>query len=74
MTALTKDTTTTTLFDYVKFANVVDNQGLEGTIQNVIVKAYAVQTTNINDGKTILDGNNDDGKITPADVWAVVSK
>lgn len=74
MTALAKDATTTTLFDYVKFANVVDGQGLEGTIQNVTVKAYAVQTTNINDGKSALDGNNGDGKVTPADVWAVVSK
>ena len=74
MTALAKDATTTTLFDYVKFANVVDGQGLEGTIQNVTVKAYAVQTTNINDGKSVLDGNNGDGKVTPADVWAVVSK
>ena len=50
------------------------SRSLETTTQNVVVKAYAVQTTNINDGKTVLDGNNDDGKVTPADVWAVVSK
>lgn len=74
MTVLAKDATTNTLFDYVKFANVVDGQSIETSTQNVTVKAYAVQTTNINDGKTVLDGNNSDGKVTPVDVWAVVSK
>lgn len=74
MTALVKDATTATLFDYIKFVNVVDGQSLETTIQNVTVKAYAIQTSNINDGKTALDGNNADGKVTPAEVWAVVSK
>ena len=74
MTALVKDATTATLFDCVKFANVVDGQNIEATTQNVVVKAYAIQTTNINDGKTALDGNNDDGKVTPAEVWSVISK
>ena len=74
MTVLNKDATTNTLFDYIKFVNVVDGQGIEGGIQNVVVKAYAVQTTNINDGKATLDGNNSDGKVTPAEVWSVISK
>ena len=74
MTVLAKNETTPALFDYVQFANVVDNQGLEETVQNVNVKAYAVQTTNINDGKNVVDGNNDDGKCSPEEVWAVVSK
>lgn len=74
MTVLAKDATTCTLFDCVKFANVVGGQGLEGTVQNIVVTAYAIQTTNINDGNTGLDGNNDDGKVSPADVWAIVSK
>jgi predicted ribosomally synthesized peptide with SipW-like signal peptide len=74
MTALEKGATTSTLFDYVKFANVVNGQNLEGSTQYVIVKAYAVQTTNINSNKTEMDGNNDGGEVTPADVWAVISK
>lgn len=74
MAVLAKDATTANLFDYVKFANVVSGQTLEGSIQHVVVRAYAIQTTNINDGKTELDGNNADGKVTPAEVWAVISK
>lgn len=74
MTALTKDQTTGSLFDWVRFANVVEDETLEETTQNIVVNAYGIQTTNINDGKDALDGNNADGKVKPADVWAVLSK
>ena len=73
MTALAKDATTGTLFDWVRFANVVEDEGLEGTTPNIVVNAYAIQTDNINDGKSDLDGVNNDGKVAPADVWAVLS-
>ena len=73
MTALAKDAATPTLFDYIKFANVVEDQALEGTTQNVVVNAYAIQTTNINDEKTDLDGKNDDGKVDPDAVWSVIA-
>lgn len=63
MTALVKDATTETLFDTIKFVNIADSQGIEGTVQNVVVNAYAIQTTNIN-----VD------EISPASIWAVVSK
>ena len=34
----------------------------------------AIQTQNINDGKTKLDGINSDGKVKPTDVWAVLER
>lgn len=74
MTVLGKDVTTGSLFDWVRFANVVEDENLEETTQNIVVNAYGIQTTNINDGKVSLDGKNDDGKVAPADVWAVLSK
>lgn len=42
--------------------------------KNIKVDAYAIQTQNINDGKTKLDGINSDGKVTPTEVWAVLEK
>ena len=73
MTSLAESAQTSTLFDYIKFANVVEDQALEGTTQNVVVNAYAIQTTNINDEKTDLDGKNDDGKVAPDAVWSVIA-
>lgn len=70
--AVAKDTETTTLFDYVRFANVVEDEGLEGTNLDIVVNAYAIQTTNINDGKTEIDGDNADGKTSPSEVWSVL--
>ena len=61
MTAVAKDTETSTIFDSVTFANVIEGQGLEATSKNVDVKAYAIQTTDINGGLT-----------TPEGVWQVV--
>lgn len=73
MKALTKaDVQTSTLFDHIRFANVVEDEGLEETDLEVVVNAYAIQTTNINDGKTDLDGDNADGQTAPAAVWAVL--
>lgn len=74
MTVLGKNVTTGSLFDWVKFANVVEDEALEQTTQNIVVNAYGIQTKNIDDGKVSLDGMNDDGKVAPADVWAVLSK
>lgn len=60
-TELTVGTATPSLFDTVTFANVVENQALEGKTLEIIVKAYGIQTTNINGGKA-----------APADVWTVL--
>lgn len=61
-TELAVGATTPALFDTVTFANVVEDQALEGKTLEIIIKAYGIQTTNINGGKT-----------APADVWTVVS-
>lgn len=61
-TALKKDQKTPTVFDTVKFINVIEGQGLEESTQHIIVNAYAIQTTDINGGKT-----------APADVWSVLA-
>ncbi len=73
MTVLDPNGITSSLFDYIQFVNVIEDEGLEGTEQTVSVEAYGIQTTNLNDGKTKLDGNNADGKMTPAEVWNVLS-
>lgn len=73
MTAVSAGVTTESVFDYIKFANVVDEQGLEEASLDVVVNSYAIQTTNLNDGKTALDGNNADGKVAPAEVWSVLA-
>lgn len=62
MTALAKDAITPTLFDSVTFANVVEDQMLEESTQNIVINAYGIQTENINGGKT-----------APMDVWTVVN-
>ncbi len=61
-TALAKDATTPAIFEEVTFANVIEDQGLEGTTLEIVVNAYGIQTTDINGGKT-----------APADVWTVLS-
>lgn len=72
MTALQKDAITPSLFDWVRFANVIEDENLEGTVKNIVVNGYGIQTDNINDGKTALDGINNDGKTSPEEVWAVL--
>jgi predicted ribosomally synthesized peptide with SipW-like signal peptide len=54
--------TTPTLFDEIKFVNAIENQGLEDSELNVVVNAYAIQTNDINGGKT-----------APQDVWHVIT-
>ena len=74
MAALAADAETGTLFDYVRFANVTENAGLEESEQEITVNAYAIQTQNLNDGEAgdvSVDGDNT-GKTAPADVWAIV--
>jgi len=73
MTALKAGVTTPPLFEYVRLANVAEDQGLEGASVEILINAYGIQTTNLNDGDTTVDGVNSDGKTTPADVWAVVN-
>ena len=73
MAAVAAGVTTDSVFDYIKFANIVEDQEIETTTLDVVVNAYAIQTTNINDGKTALDGNNADGVTAPDAVWAVLS-
>ena len=73
LTALAKGETTDNLFDYVKFCNAVEDQGLETTAKDIEIKAYAIQTQNITEtGK--YDGKNDDGTTVAAKVFEVVSK
>lgn len=72
MMAVAAGVTTESVFDYIKFANIVEDEGLEGVSLDVVVNAYAIQTANINDGKDALDGDNADGKITPDAVWSVL--
>lgn len=60
-TAVAKDATTGSLFDSIKFINVIEGEGLEETQLDVIVDAYGIQTTDINGDKT-----------APLDVWAVL--
>lgn len=73
MTALAKDATTPALFEYVRFVNVVEDQQLEAETLNVVVNAYGIQTTNINDGDATIDGVNNDGKTAPEAVWSVIA-
>ena len=74
MTILEKGNNETgTLFDYIQLVNIVEDDDLEGTVLDVTIKAYAIQTLNINSGDNNIDGINDDGQVSPNDVWNVLS-
>lgn len=74
MTVLEKgNKETSTLFDYIKLANIVEDDDLEGTELEVLIKAYGIQTLNVNDEKDNIDGINSDGKNSPNDVWKILS-
>lgn len=73
MKALDAGVTTESLFEWVRFANIVEDQTLESTTRNIVVHAYGIQVDNINDGKNQLDGKNDDGKTAPLEVWKVIT-
>lgn len=72
MEPLEVNATTPSVFDYVRFANIVEDQSIEATTLNVVVNAYGIQTTNLYDGKESLDGNNADGKVAPEEVWNII--
>lgn len=73
MLALKANEKTATVFDYVRFANVVEDQLLEATDLDIVVNAYAIQTTNINGtNDATVNGDNADGVTSPADVWSVL--
>lgn len=72
MKALSVNSSTPSLFDWVRFANIVEDQNLETTTQNIVIEAYGIQTQNIKDEKGNLDGDNNDGKTLPLDVWKVI--
>lgn len=72
MEALEVESVTPTLFDHVRFANIVEDQEIEATTLNMVINAYGIQTTNLNDGKEILDGNNADGIVSPKAVWEIL--
>ena len=74
MTVLEKgNKETSALFDYIKLANIVEDDDLEGTELEVLIKAYGIQTLNVNDEKDNIDGINSDGKNSPNDVWKILS-
>ena len=72
MEPLAVDASTPALFDYVRFANIVEDQMIESKSFNVVIDAFGIQTTNLNDGKTVLDGSNIDGISTPKEVWDIL--
>lgn len=61
LVALVPEQRTVALFDSVTFQNVVEDQGLEGSVEEIVITAYGIQTSNINGGKT-----------DPAGVWEVI--
>lgn len=61
MEALLPGESTPALFDEVTFVNAAEKQDLENTSKDIVINGYAIQTDNINGGKT-----------APADVWQVV--
>lgn len=63
LTPLKPEDTTTTIFDFIQFEDVIEDEGLEDTKLDVVVKAYGIQTDNIDGGKT-----------SPEDVWPIVDK
>ena len=62
-TPLEAGRSTPTLFDSVTVANIVEDQGVEGTSPQIVVNGYGIQTNNI--------GTNDTTK--PSEVWAVIA-
>lgn len=59
---LAKGEITPAIFDRVKFADVVEGQGLENTVQEIKINVYGIQTTDV-----------DGGKKAPAEIWPILS-
>ncbi len=60
-TTLKKDVTTSTLFDTVTFANIIEDQGLEEATLDIVINAYGIQTSDVNGGT-----------VDPDMIWAVI--
>lgn len=62
-----------TVFDAVRFCNVIEDEGLEKAELNIVVNGYAIQTDNI-DALTgsVDDDTNSDGTVVPAEVWDIL--
>lgn len=69
-TPLAKDATTPTLFDHIKFANVVEDEGLEGKQLDVEVTTYAIQTNYLTDGDN--NGEDNSSATTAAKIWEIL--
>lgn len=65
---------TSPVFNKVKFVNAAGSQGLEGKSLNIGVKAFAIQTEELNDGAAVNSGAEDgaNDKTAPLDVWSIV--
>ena len=66
-TALQKGSTTPTLFDTVTFCNAIEDQGLEETHREIVINAYGIQTTDIENGPEGAD------TVKPNEVWQVIT-
>lgn len=69
--ALTPKAKTESLFDTIKFANVLEGQSIEGSKLDVDVTTYAIQTDYLGDGT-----NDGSGSTTtdPAAIWKILEK
>lgn len=72
MAEVKKGEVTTTVFDVIKFVNLVESDEIAGKTLNVIVNAYGIQTKNLKDEQTNLNGDNEDGITEPGEVWMVL--
>ena len=68
LTALKAGQFTTSLFDHVKFANLVSGSGV--TAGEVTMKAYGIQTESLKD--TVIDGTNNTTN-NMNDVWTILN-
>lgn len=53
-TAVAKDTPTSTLFDKVQLKNIIENEVATGAAQDIKVKTYAIQASEVLEGDTDL--------------------
>ena len=56
-TPLEAGSTSPTLFDKVRFANVIEEQGVEDTVQDIVINAYAIQTEDLGASSTDVPGD-----------------
>ena len=70
-TVLAADAFTPALFDYVKVANIVEDQ-IDLAQRDIVVNAYGIQTQNVLEDSTIYDGSNADGSADAVAIWGVI--